>query len=180
MRNEDVTRALQEISEIVRYRGIYADYERCATLIGHMLNVYDPVAINDVLMNFSGAVYLKDLCSDYQWCSASYASMLALGDPQLIKGHNDFDFGLDIHMATEVQEADELALIYGRPTSEEREVRLPDSTVRVLRTKRFPIYHEGVIIGLLGLVKEVFVKEAPKQPVVELLPVQQGVTQVPM
>lgn len=171
MNNESITQAFAQINDIIRWQGIYADYERCATLLTSILKVNDPVVINDILMNFSGPIYWKDICSDYQWCSSSYASMLALGDAARILGRNDFDFGLDLQMATEVQEADELALIYGKPTSEEREVHLPDSTTRVLRTKRYPVYDGDQVVGLLGLVKEVFVDQVPVQPKVEVIAV---------
>lgn len=169
MNKDSITQALAEISDIIRWQGIYAEYERCATLLMSILKISDPVTINDILMNFSGPVYWKDICSDYQWCSSNYASMLALDDANKVLGRNDFDFGLDIQMATEVQEADELALIYGKPTAEEREVHLPDSTTRVLRTKRYPIYDGDQVVGLLGLVKEVFVDQTPTQSKVDLL-----------
>lgn len=158
------TNQLNEISDIIRYRGIYAEYDKCAATLMKMLRITDPVIINDVMMNFSNPIYWKNICSEYQWCSPSYGHLLALDEPRKIEGKTDFDFGLAIQMATDVQEADELALLHGKPTTEERQVSLPDSTTRVLRSKRYPIYDDaGQIIGLLGMVKEVFIPAKAKQ-----------------
>lgn len=158
MNVENVSHRLQEISDIIRWRGVFSEYDYCANLLMDLLKTDDTVLINDILMNFSNPVYWKDVCSDYQWCSSNYASLLALDDANKIMGKSDFDFGLNLQMANDVQEADELALIQGRMTVEEREVALPDGTVRHLKTKRFPIYDdEDHIIGLLGVVREVFV-----------------------
>lgn len=166
MEINEVSVNLQAISDVIRYRGIYAEYDQCAASLMRLLHITDPVVINDIMMNFSNPIYWKDICSDYQWCSASYANLLGLDEPRKIFGKTDFDFGLAIQMATDVQEADELALLHGKPTTEERQVSLPDSTTRTLRNKRYPIFdNEGQIIGLLGIVKEVFV---PKEATVNL------------
>jgi len=154
---EAISKTLQEISDTIRWKGVFAEYDHCAAQLMGLLNIKDTVLINDILMNFSNPVYWKDVCSEYQWCSSNYASLMALDDANKITGKSDFDFGLDLHMATDVQEADELALLRGIPTLEEREVKLPDSTTRSLRTKRYPIYDElNQIVGLLGVVKEIF------------------------
>ena len=153
----NLEQVLQEISDIVRWKGVFSEYDRCAGLISELLQTKDAALIKDILMNFVNPVYLKDVCSDYLWCSATYANWLALSDAKKIIGKNDFDFGLDLHMATDVQEADELALLEGKTTAENREVNFPDGTTRHLLTKRYPVYNaQGHIIGLLGVIREIF------------------------
>jgi len=170
MNFENVSKTLQEISDIIRWKGVFGDYDHCANLLMDLLKTNDTVLINDVLMNFSNPVYWKDVCSDYQWCSSNYASLMALDDAKKIIGKSDFDFGLGLHMATDVQEADELALLEGKSTVEEREVDLPDGTNRQLRTKRFPLYDDkNQIIGLLGIVKEVFTPMPSSEEALKIL-----------
>ncbi len=170
MNVEHISKTLQEISDIIRWRGVFAEYDHCAGLLMDLLKTQDTVLINDILMNFSNPVYWKDVCSDYQWCSSNYASLMALSDAKKILGKSDFDFGLDLHMATDVQEADELALTQGKATLEEREVMLPDGTVRQLRTKRFALYdNQNHIVGLLGIVKEIFSPVASHQEALKIL-----------
>lgn len=170
IKTEQVSKMLQEISDIVRWKGVFAEYDHCAESLMALLNTTDTVLINDILMNFSNPVYWKDICSEYQWCSSNYASLMALDDASKILGKTDFEFGLDLHMANEVQEADELALFRGLPTIEEREVKLPDSTTRALRTKRYSIYDSNnQIIGLLGLVKEIFTPVPCTQEALKIL-----------
>ncbi len=165
-----ISKTLQEISDTIRWKGIFAEYDHCANLLMELLNIKDSIIINDILMNFSNPVYWKDICSEYQWCSSNYASLMALDDANKIVGKSDFDFGLALHMATDVQEADELALLQGVPTLEDREVKLPDSTTRSLRTKRYPIYDQNAqIVGLLGLVKEIFTPVANHQEALNIL-----------
>ena len=170
MNVENVSKSLQEISDIIRWRGVFAEYDHCAVLLMDLLKTDDTVLINDILMNFSNPVYWKDVCSDYQWCSSNYASLMALDDAKKVIGKSDFDFGLGLHMATDVQEADELALLQGKATLEEREVGLPDGTTRQLRTKRFPLYDDkNHIIGLLGIVKEIFTPMPSSQEALKIL-----------
>lgn len=108
-----------------------------------------------VLDNVPAFIFWKDRDSEYLGCNLCYAQALGLTDPSQIIGKTDFEFydEIDAHM---YRQDDHFVITTGESKCRYREFCRMGKTGYWVETTKLPLRnHEGKIIGVLGLFRDV-------------------------
>lgn len=155
MKEHIITKTLADICDLVRFRGVYADYDDCCKRLQKMLKITDAIEINRIMMNLNHQVFFKNMFSEYLWSSPRFAHMLGVADADEMAGQNDYEMGWSHEMATQIQEADEYVLIHANTSTRSEHWVLPDGVDRVFEVHRYPVFDENnYVIGILGVARE--------------------------
>ena len=153
---KDRVGALQSICDTILEKGVYSEYAICIEQLSQMLHIDDPAVLNEIMLYVARLGFVKNIQSEYQWCTKGFATLLALEDNNDVVGKCDIDFSLDQTTSDSFQQSVEAVLNGDESVINENVFAFPDGTERALRTRLYAIYGEhDNIIGVLGMAVEV-------------------------
>ena len=100
-------------------------------------------------------VFCKDLNLRYTQCNRATEEYNGIPEEDII-GKDDFEiFGYNTDAAEKITEADRAMLREGQKTVIEEAVRYYDGVTRILETVRAPLLHDGAIVGLIVIARDI-------------------------
>lgn len=153
---QDRITTLKSICDTILEKGIYSEYATCIEKLSEMLHIEDPAVLNDIMLYIARLGFVKNIQSEYQWCTKGFATLLALEDDNDVAGKRDIDFSLEQAASDSFQQSVESVLNGERMVINENAFTFPDGTERALRTRLYAVYGaHNDIIGVLGMAVEV-------------------------
>ena len=153
---KDRIATLKSICATILEKGIYSEYASCIEQLSEMLHIDDPAILNDTMLYIARLGFVKNIQSEYQWCTKGFATLLALEEDADVAGKSDVDFSFDQTASDSFQKSIEAVLDGEEFVVNENVFAFPDGTERALRTRLYAIYGEhNNIIGVLGMAVEV-------------------------
>ena len=123
------------------------------------------IKLKTIFDSIPDMVFCKDLNLKFLQCNTVLADHFGITEEDII-GKNEIEvLGFSNEIAEPIREADLNALREGQKIVVEEKIPNPDGSIQLLETVRAPLVQDGVIIGLIGIARDITQRKAMEEEV---------------